>query len=354
MKFLFKYPTRGRPQWFRETLCAYYQMLSAKHEYQFIIAMDNNDEKMNNNLIKSWLNNQKNLTYYYADHKNKIQACNTGIPNNGWDILVLVSDDMTPIVQGFDDIIARDMQREFPNLDGVLQYKDGLRPDKDTLMTLSIIGRKFYERYGWVYYPSYHSQWCDNDITSVAKSWKKIWHSDLTIIRHEWKKNGTDRTYEISDADFSRDFIIYKNREKTGFPLSFSHYDEDRIIRRYFKDKFDGHFLSIVSGEYFSNTNLLLDMGWTGIHIIEDMNWQTIVTKHGINFDFINLGIEGDNLPILRSMPDEYRKRAKLICIKHNGQIDSISGRRFLIEKELEPCGFNIIHTTGENVILGK
>lgn len=410
MRFLFKYPTRGRPDWFRETLITYYQNLSGNHEYQFVIAMDNDDKAMNNQSMISWLNNQKHLSYFYADHTNKIQACNTGIPDEGWDILILVSDDMIPIIDGFDDIITQDMKREFPGLDGALQYNDGFR--SDILMTFSIIGREFYKRYGWVYYPSYHSTWCDNEVTDVAIEWKKFWHSDLNIVLHDWKKHGTytDYVYTKSDADMDRDEAVYRQRKKKWFPLSFSQNDEDGVIRRHFKDQFKGRFLDIgaADGVTFSNTKILYDMGWTGLAVepspnlckamaencpgtkifqaaltyknglvdmyhtpglvstlnekckkewentvkykkikVDGIDWQALLGCYGSDFDFINIDIEGENIPMLRLMPAEYKKRARLICVEYDYKID-------VVKNELEPYGFKLLHTTGENVILAK
>src|SRR4030043_73973 len=97
-RFLFKYPTRGRPDWFKQTLENYFNKLSGKHQYQFIIAMDTDDASMNNQEMRNWLALKAGnvLTYYYSNHRTKIEACNSGIPDEGWDILVLVSDDMVP------------------------------------------------------------------------------------------------------------------------------------------------------------------------------------------------------------------------------------------------------------------
>ena len=267
MKFLFKYPTRGRPHWFQETLNAYYEKLSGKHEYQFVIAMDNNDETMNNGSMRYWLDSQENLTYFYRDRANKIQACNTGIPDDGWDILVLISDDMTPVADGFDDIIAQDMAREFPDIDGALHYNDGLTADK--LITLSIMGKKLYDRIGFVYWPAYQGLWCDNDFMELTKLWGKYWYSDKTIIRHDWQKFGRDATYAKGESSNDRDNKIFQWRQLHGFPISFSQNDCDWIIRKYFKDKFDGRFLDIGAGDgvTFSNTKLLYDMGWCGISV---------------------------------------------------------------------------------------
>jgi hypothetical protein len=264
MRFLFKYPTRGRPEWFRETLSEYYSKMSGNHQFQFVIAMDNDDEKMNKPAMRDWLNAQKNLSYFYSDHANKIQACNTGVPDDGWDILVLVSDDMTPIEQDYDNIIAQDMRREFPGLDGALHYNDG--KTGKLLASLSIMGRKFFERYGFVYYPAYKGTWCDNDFMDAAKQWGKYWYCDRTIIRHDWQKHGGDEVYVKGNSTYHEDQDVYNWRKERKFPTSFSQNDEDSIIRRYFRDQFNGRFLDIGAGDgvCFSNTKLLYDMGWSG------------------------------------------------------------------------------------------
>jgi len=411
MRFLFKYPTRGRPQWFQETLNAYYSKLSGKHEYQFVIAMDNNDETMNNVSMRDWLASLENLTYYYRDHANKIQACNTGIPNDGWDILVLISDDMTPVVQDFDDIIAQDMLREFPALDGALHYNDGYAGKP--LLTLSIMGKKLYDRIGFVYWPAYEGLWCDNDFMSTVKKWNKYWYCDKVIIRHEWLKHGRDETYKQGESSYYEDKKIYDARKILGFPVTFSQNDCDYIIRRFFKDRFDGRFLDIGAGDgvTFSNTKLLYDMGWCGIAVEpspslcegflknikrdrvklitacltaedgpvqffdsqgdfisttneehrkkwsaqtnyieilrEGISWQTLLNAYGSDFDFINLDIEGENIPMLQLMPSDYKRRARLICVEYDNKLG-------VVKSELEPYGFKVLHTNGENVIMGK
>ena len=418
MRFLFKYPTRGRPHWFQETLNAYYEKLSGKHEYRFVIAMDNNDETMNNESMRYWLDSLENLIYFYADHANKIQACNTGIPDDGWDILVLISDDMTPVVKGFDDIIAKDMLREFPEIDGALCYNDGFRNDK--LITQSIMGKKLYDQIGFVYWPAYEGLWCDNDFTELVKKWGKYWYSGRSIVRHEWQKNGRDETYAKGESTNDSDKKIFEWRQKYSsggklrkFPVSFSQNEEDWVIRKWFKDKFDGRFLDIGAGDgiTFSNTKVLYDMGWCGIAIepspslcerfrqnikrdrvklisacltAEDgpiqfydsqgdfisttneqhkkkweqqakyrkitrwgMSWRTLMGSYGSDFDFIDLDIEGENIPMLQLMPVAYKRRASLICVEYDDQVGTV-------KRELEPYGFKVLNINGENVIMGK
>ena len=143
MKFLFKYPTFGRPEWFKKTLEKYYSMLSGNHEYEFIISLNSNDATMNNLNMKVFMDSKLNLSYHYGNHKSKIDACNANLEGRNFDILFLISDDMMPIVKGFDNIIAEDMINRFPAIDGALHYPDGYNnTESQSAITLTIMGKK--------------------------------------------------------------------------------------------------------------------------------------------------------------------------------------------------------------------
>ncbi|OHB57734.1 MAG: hypothetical protein A2173_03810 [Planctomycetes bacterium RBG_13_44_8b] len=411
-RFLFKYPTRGRPDWFKQTLENYFNKLSGKHQYQFIIAMDTDDASMNNQEMRNWLALKAGnvLTYYYSNHRTKIEACNSGIPDEGWDILVLVSDDMVPVEKGFDDIIAQDMQREFPNLDGALHYPDGLAGQK--LLTYSVVGKNLYEMIGFVYWPAYRGTWCDNDFMDTVILWGKYWYSPRNIVRHFWQKNGVDEVYRKGESTYQDDRKIYEWRKAKGFPVSFSQNDEDWIIRRHFKDVCHGRFLDIGAGDgvTFSNTKILYDMGWNGVAVapspnfmsalkenfscqrvkyvqsaltdkdgpvemyhtpdftstlseshrakwenitkytkisVEGISWSTLLNQHGNDFDFVNIDTEGTNIEILKNMPNIYKEKVKMFCVEFDNQITAVRDL-------LCPYGYKVIHTTGENVILSK
>lgn len=209
MRILFKYPTRGRPEQFKQTFEKYLSMLSGKYNCFFVITMDEDDGTMNNPAMREYLRVKQNIRFYYGRHKSKIEAVNADVDGE-FDILVLVSDDMIPQERCFDDIIVRDMEKYFPDLDGALHYNDGIRTD---LISQSIMGKKLYDRFGYIYNPEYHSLWCDNEFTDVVREWGKYQFIDRIIIRHEWKKHGTDETYDKSDAMFQRDKTVYEKRK---------------------------------------------------------------------------------------------------------------------------------------------
>ena len=219
MNFLFKYPTRSRKDWFKKTLATYYEMISSECDFEFMISCDTDDISMNNSTMRTFLNSQQNLNYVYGDSKTKIEACNADVEYiRQWDILVLVSDDMIPVMKDFDKIIVDLMTRHFPDTDGVLHFNDGWF-GKDKCITLSIIGRKFYERFGYVYHPAYRSFYCDNEFTDTAYSLGRCHYDPRVIIRHEWHggPNSTDSLYR-HNSGMKGDEEVYRRRKLLNFP----------------------------------------------------------------------------------------------------------------------------------------
>jgi hypothetical protein len=219
MKLLIKFPTRFREKKFRNTLDRYYKFLSGKHDYEFIISMNENDPSMNNIKMKKYLLNKENLKYFYGKFRNKVEAINGNLDNVDFDVLLLASDDMIPIVKGYDDIIMKNMKKYFSNTDGVLHFNDGRRGKR--LNTLSIMGKKFYDRFGYIYHPDYTSFYCDDEFTEVTKKMKKCRYINQVIIRHSWVEyTGKDFSYMRNLKYMHLDQRVYAKRKKRGFPKS--------------------------------------------------------------------------------------------------------------------------------------
>lgn len=218
MKILYKYPTRQRPEKFMACLETYYQMMSGG-DYEFIVTLDADDVSMQTPVMKDYLSRQKNLSVFTGDNRTKIQAMNADIDKcESWDLLILVQDDMIPQVRHFDDIIRQYMLREYPDTDGVLWFFDGYNR---RLNTSCIIGRKYYERFGYIYHPSYVTAYCDNEFTEIAASLNRQTFVDSTIIRHIHPVNDRsaswDALYEKNHAPLALDKENYVRRKARGF-----------------------------------------------------------------------------------------------------------------------------------------
>ena len=161
-------------------------MLSGKRDVSFLLSFDEDDATMNNVGMKNWFKPLgKNVHVHFGHSKTKIEACNADLDKApDFDIILLASDDMIPVQEGYDDIICSDMEKYFPDTDGVLWYNDGLVGD--ALNTLSIMGKKYFDRFGYMYHPDYESVYCDNEFMESSRMLGKCEYIDNVIIKHEW------------------------------------------------------------------------------------------------------------------------------------------------------------------------
>lgn len=211
MNILVQWPTRNRPSQFFKALRRYqeYRKTDAVH---FHIVIDSDDREMrkkeNQDIMRMW----GNLSFEVIEPCGKIGAINYGLDSlsKHYDIIVLASDDMIPRVMGWDLQIINDMSTYFPDGDGVLWYNDGSKTG-DRLNTLSILGTKYYRRFGYIYNPEYKALWCDNEFMEVADILGKQKYLEQVIIRHEHPAHG----YGSNDSMNLRDNNLYKTDEQT-------------------------------------------------------------------------------------------------------------------------------------------
>jgi len=222
-RILVKFPTRSRPELFSETLKGYIDNADDNSNISYLISCDSDDYSINTDIIeKAKELNAQNLIFQFGDSDSKIHACNRDIERvKEWDIILLASDDMHVQVKGWDTIIRNDMARLFPDTDGCLWYHDGSHQRQ--ISTLSCMGRKYYDRFGYIYHPSYKSFWCDNEYTEVAQSLGKITFIDNVIIKHNhpaWYSDvKTDELYKRNDLHWNHDIENYNKRKSLNFPI---------------------------------------------------------------------------------------------------------------------------------------
>jgi len=179
---------------------------------------------MNSDDAKFFMEGFRFLEFHYGRHVSKVDAINSGmdrwLAEWDWDVLILVSDDMLPQVKGYDDIIAKDMQKHFPDMDGALHYDDGLY-GKDKCITLSIMGRRMFEHFGYIYHPAYKSFFCDNEFTESVYALEKCVFVPKVIIRHDWRgHHRPDSLYRRNSMMGRDDEETYNTRRAAGFPTA--------------------------------------------------------------------------------------------------------------------------------------
>lgn len=222
MRLLLKFPTRSRPQQALRTLQAYCNMATSPELIGIAMSCDADDDSMSRTLVQDeFIRTMGRVAWnhiFYGNSKTKIEACNANMIEIAypWDIVMLVSDDMIPIVKGYDDVIRSHMLASFPDTNGTLWFNDGHQENK--LNTLSVMGRKMYDSFGYIYHPSYKSFYCDTEFTDLCNGSikDKCLYIPTCIIRHEHPGHGYggfDALYVKNQGAWNEDMDNYIARK---------------------------------------------------------------------------------------------------------------------------------------------
>lgn len=226
LSILFKLTSRSRPFNLIRALNSIENNVTNPH-YQILISMDEDDISCNNPDFKKQLGRNYGWHVYpvFGNSKNKIDAINRDmVTMQAWDILVNVSDDQIFTMKGFDERIRLAFLSFTPDLDGYIHFRDSNHNTIDALCTLSIIGRKYYERDNYIYHPSYQSVWCDNESMEVAKKRGKYHFVNELIFEHlhpAYGKAKTDAQYKKTESKHLHriDHNNFLRRKKINFGL---------------------------------------------------------------------------------------------------------------------------------------
>lgn len=218
-RILVKFPTRSRPEQFLKTLTEWYNKAKDNTNIEYLISYDKDDSKMTPSVIAKAQSLGTNISTVSGYSKSKIDACNRDMNKaDDWDIVLLISDDMFVQVDDWDEIIRYSMLKNYPDTDGCLWFNDS---HQQRICTLTCMGKKYYDRFNYLYHPSYKSLWCDNEFTEVAQSLGKMTYLNLKLVNHQhpcWgKKMQMDELYRINEGFFKIDNENYLKRKATNF-----------------------------------------------------------------------------------------------------------------------------------------
>jgi len=218
-----KFPTRERPDKFLEYITQCMNMQETDR-VRYQITLDEDDPKLAD---YEQILQDLDVTAFVGKSGSKVIACNRDMELSGeWDIVVLMSDDMWCVKKGWDIILIEEMHARYPDLDGVLFHPDGR---KDTaahnggrgLNTMCIMGRKYYDRFNYLYHPDYQSLCCDDEFTDVADILKKQFRAKEMLFEHKHYSSHrdvkADRLMRHNESLYQRDRAVYRRRKANRF-----------------------------------------------------------------------------------------------------------------------------------------
>jgi hypothetical protein len=222
-KIIFKYTSRSRPNNFFRGLNSIVDNCESKC-YEVLCTFDLDDASMNNDFVKGVLLGYDFVKFYFGVSISKIDAINRDLDKlpPQWDILVNMSDDMVFIQYGFDNIIRKGFEDNFSNGDGFLHFHDGCQKK---LATMSIIDKKHFDRFGYIYHPYYLSVYADNEAQEAAimLGCYHFMGDDVRILEHlhplHRKSILMDAQYQRTESFYEQDRRTYNIRKSFNFGL---------------------------------------------------------------------------------------------------------------------------------------
>jgi len=219
------HPSRGRVVMSNETISKWIISASKTIPIEYILSVDETDPELINYIkgfeaLKILLeNNNVSLSIVINPNITAIEAINVAAKQTVNDLIIVVSDD-------FDCFPNWDLflqERLNNKSDYIVKTSDGLQP---ILITLPIMDRVYYNRFGYVYYNEYKHMFCDTEMTDVGHLLGKVvdLQSNDFIFRHNHYSTGgmiKDIINEKNDLTWIQGEELYYSRKSNQFYLKF-------------------------------------------------------------------------------------------------------------------------------------
>ena len=217
---LIKYATRSRPQQFIKAMRNILQ--TTVTPYRIIVSCDEDDRLMNTAHMKSYVASRfKTTQMFFGPRVNKVEAINRDMDKAGeWSVVVNFSDDMQFKIRAWDRMMLGKIKSVWgESTDFFAHFNDGYVGDR--LPTMSIIGREYHNRDGYIYHPSYKSFSCDAEAMYVAMMRGRHHYFKDLLFKHEHPANSrlnkNDSLYKLNSGYSMHDTENYFARLKRYF-----------------------------------------------------------------------------------------------------------------------------------------
>jgi hypothetical protein len=195
---------------------------STIEDYLILLSFDVDDVSMQGDEVKERLSLYGGkVKAYWGVSGSKVTAINRDIGFvGGWRIICNHSDDFWITSRGFDTAVVKAMERYFPDTDGMIHFPDQVA--KERLCTYQIVGRKYYDRTGYIYCPEYKSLYCDNEEFLKAKLLGKYEYIPLRYLEHRhpiWGYGQADDLLRHTESFYDQDRNTFLRRQAINFGI---------------------------------------------------------------------------------------------------------------------------------------
>lgn len=209
MKISIIHPSRGRADMAYKTFYKWREnAFFLGHEY--ILSLDTDDN------IDAYLNLFSNVEVAIMANHNRsaIEAINKAAETASGDLFIVISDDFDCNPYWDSQLLEALVGRK----DFLVKTQDGIQK---TLITLPIMDRIYYERFGYVYFPGYSHMWSDTEMTAVGHLLGKVVNLDLCFPHNHYTVGGMkkDAINVKNDNTWMQGELLFKERLKSNFGI---------------------------------------------------------------------------------------------------------------------------------------
>lgn len=212
MKFSVIHPSRGRAHLAHKTYQKWMSNISSLHTCEYFISIDADDPQID---LYRTLFKPEQLVVNDAPG-NTVKAVNAAAAKTNGRIIICISDDFEPLVH-WDELIWNEVADE---KDFVLKTQDGTQ---GWIITLPIMDRHYYNRFGYVYNPIYKHMFCDTEMTCVADLLDRKIVSQLFFKHNHYSVGGIqkDATSNRADATWNEGEMKFLDRWHANFGIEY-------------------------------------------------------------------------------------------------------------------------------------
>lgn len=184
-----------------------------KDNIEYILSIDSTDISIDQyiTMFESYFPKIKVIV---NDNTTAIEAINNGAKVCTGDIIIVVSDDFI-CPNNWDEFLLNYLKDKE---DFIVKTDDGTQ---DWIITLPLMDRKYYERFGYIYNPAYQHMFCDTEMTHVADLLNKKIVAPIRFIHNHYTTGrvAKDSINIKNDNTWNQGEKLYLERMKTNFGI---------------------------------------------------------------------------------------------------------------------------------------
>lgn len=220
MKISVIHPSKGRPEMAIKTIEKWLEYADGDIEY--LLSLDNEDANWYIGFTQQ-LYMEGKIKYIFNKTTTAISAINEAAKHATGDLFVVISDDFICPKHWNTKLIQRiqydwDTQIFLGRKDFLVKTKDGLQP---TLITLPILDRTYYNRFGYIYHPDYLHMFSDQEMTAVGHMLGRVINVDMTFEHWHYStgKSPKDEVNVRNDMTWKQGQLLFDRHLQNNFGI---------------------------------------------------------------------------------------------------------------------------------------